>query len=108
MIFFGEPKQLPSVRALNHIIPFILGSKVINIRPCKSSYVHKGEIERLVNEMLQNRIIQHSYNSYASSILLLKKKDNTWRFYIDYRQLNNITIKNKFHIPLFDDLLGEL
>jgi len=109
MIFFAEPKQLPSIRALNHIIPLIPRSKAINIRPYKSSYIHKGEIEGLVNEMLQNRIIQHSYSSYASSILLVEKKNNTWKFYIDYKQLNNITIKkNKFHIPLFDDLLGKL
>jgi hypothetical protein len=105
---FEEPRTLPPARKFDHKILLKAGSQAVNIRPYKSSFIQKGEIERLVKEMLANGVIQQSVSPFASPVLLVKKKDNTWRFCIDYRQLNEQTIKNKFPIPLIDDLLDEL
>jgi hypothetical protein len=105
---FEEPRTLPPIRKFDHKILLKPGSQPVNIRPYKSSFIQKGEIEKLVKEMLSNGMIHHNVILFASPVLLVKKKDNMWRFCIDYMQLNEQTIKNKFLIPLIDDLLDEL
>lgn len=105
---FAEPKGLPPPRSQDHRIPLLPGSQPINQRGYKVPYVQKTEIERQVKEMLHNGIIQESTSPFAAPIILVKKKDGSWRMCIDYRKLNDITVKNKYPIPIIDELLNEL
>jgi hypothetical protein len=105
---FQQPSALPPSRPDDHKIPLIHGAQPIKARPYRYSPQQKIEIENQVKEMLSMGIIQHSVSSFASLVLLVKKKDGTWRFCIDYRQLNAVTVKHKYHVPIVDELLDEL
>ncbi|XBJ04555.1 hypothetical protein VPH35_023472 [Triticum aestivum] len=105
---FEDPQVLPPHRSFDHNIPLLPGVKPVNVKPYRYAPMQKTEIERQVREMLQKGLIQNSTSSFASPVLLVKKKDGSWRFCVDYRHLNNITVKNKYPMPVIDELLDEL
>ena len=105
---FKEPTELPPSRTLNHAIHLLPGAAPVNSKPYRYSPLQKDEIERQVAEMLKAGTITPSLSSFASPVLLVKKKDGSWRFCVDYRKLNSITVKSKFPMPVVDELLDEL
>jgi hypothetical protein len=68
----------------------------------------KDEVELQVQDMLSKGIIQPSQSAFSSPVLLVKKKDKSWHFCVDYRHLNALTVKSKYHVPIIDELLDEL
>jgi hypothetical protein len=105
---FQEPTSLPPTRPSDHAITLFPGTPPVNTRPYRYSPLQKDEIDQQVTEMLKTGVITASVSPFASPVLLVKKKDGQWRFCIDYRRLNSVTVKNKFPMPIVDELLDEL
>ena len=105
---FHEPTQLPPHRPIDHTIPLIQADRPIHQRPYRLPHHQKNAMEALIAHLIQSKMIRPSVSPYSSPVILVKKKDGTWRMCVDYRQLNSNTIKNKYPIPIIEDLLDEL
>lgn len=105
---FTEPTGVPSNRAMTHSIPLLAGAQPFRLRPYRYTPAQKDEIEKQVAQLLQHNMIQESTSPFASPVLLVKKKTGEWRLCVDYRRLNAYTIKNKFPIPIIEELFEEL
>jgi hypothetical protein len=106
---FSTPQGLPPSRSVHdHSIPLVPGSLPPNIRPYRQPFAQKNEIEKMVQELLIAGVIHPSTSPYSSPIIMVLKKEGSWRMCPDFRALNKLTIKDKFPIPVIDDLLDEL
>jgi hypothetical protein len=105
---FQEPTGLPPHRSYDHAISLFPDAVPVNARPYHYSPQHKTEIEKQVKELLAAGLVSQSHSPFASPVLLVKKKDSTWRFCIDYKILNAITVKNRFPLPIVEEILDEL
>lgn len=105
---FREPTDLPPKRQYDHSITLKKGVQGICVRPYRHSATQKDVIEKMVKEMCDCGIIRKSRSSFASPVVLVKKKDNTWCMCIDYLQLNQHTFKKKFPIPIIEELPDKL
>lgn len=77
---FTEPKGLPPKCPIDHTMPILTSANPVNVRPYRYPHFQKQEIETQIREMLSQSIIQPSSSAFSSPVLLVKKKDDTWRF----------------------------
>ena len=66
------------------------------------------ELKAQLQELLSKGFIRPSASPWGSSVFFVKKKDGSFRMCIDYRQLNKLTVKNKYPLPRIDDLFDQL
>lgn len=74
----------------------------------RQPYAHLAEIESNVQEMLDAKVIEPASSPWASNVLLVKKKDGTWRLRVDYRKLNGVMRKEAYPLPRTDMCLESL
>ena len=76
--------------------------------PYMMALVELQELRVQLQELLDKGFIRPSTSPWGASVLFVKKKDRTLRLCIDYKQLNRVTIKNRYPLPRIDDLFDQL
>jgi hypothetical protein len=107
-VFEAIPLGRPPDMGFEHTIELEEGAKPMITPPYRHPRRINDEIEKAIKEFLAMGHIRPSSNPFASSIVLVLKKDGTMRMCIDYRALNKKTIKNRYPIPRIDKLMDEL
>lgn len=102
------PQGLPPIRGIEHQIDLIPGVSLPNRPAYRANPQETQEIQRQVEDLMQKGWVQESLSPCAVPVILVPKKDGTWRMCTDCRAINNITVKYRHPIPRLDDLLDEL
>jgi hypothetical protein len=105
---FYEPEKLPPARDCDHQIDLLPGTKPVNKRAYRLPAYQKDALEKIIDQLIKSEVIRISLSPFSSPEILVRKKHGSWRLCIDYRQLNANTVKNKYPIPVIEDLLDEL
>lgn len=86
----------------------LLQNKIISHNPYRLSLSERLQLKEITDDLLKRKIIRESNSPYSSPVLLVKKKEDTYRLCADYRALNAITTKDRFPLPLIEDQLDRL
>ncbi|KAG8503442.1 hypothetical protein CXB51_001599 [Gossypium anomalum] len=99
---------LPPTREVEFGIKLVPGMAPISITPYRMALIKLKELKVQLQDLTNKGFARPSYLLWGALILFVKKKDRSMRLCIDYRQLNNVTVKNKYPLPRIDDLFDQL
>ena len=83
-------------------------SEPIKMRPYKTLIKNREVIDKDIDKMLEAGVIRRSRSPWSFPVVIVDKKDGSKRFYVDFRNLNQVTKKNSYPLPLIDDILALL
>ncbi|GAU21686.1 hypothetical protein TSUD_242580 [Trifolium subterraneum] len=107
-VFPEDISDVPPEREVEFTVDLVPGTSPISMAPYRMSASELNELKKQLEELLEKKFIRPSISPWGASVLLVKKKEGTMRLCIDYRQLNKVTIKNKYPLPRIDDLMDQL
>ncbi|XP_017406240.1 uncharacterized protein LOC108319577 [Vigna angularis] len=107
-VFPDEIPGMPPIREVEFTIDLVTTAAPISVQPYRMSPAELVELKKQIEELMDKQFIRPSVSPWGAPVLLVKKKDGSSRLCIDYRQLNKLTIKNKYPLPRIDDLLDQL
>ncbi|GJZ98000.1 putative reverse transcriptase domain-containing protein [Tanacetum coccineum] len=107
-VFPDDLLGLPLVREIEFCIDLILGASPVVRSPYRLAPSEMLELSNQLKELQEKGFIRPSHSPWGASVLFVKKKDGSMRTCIDYRELNKLTIKNRYPIPKIDDLFDQL
>ena len=104
-VFMEELPKLSPQREIEFAIDVVAGATPASITPYRMVPLELKELKLQLQELLEKGFIRPSVSPWGAPMLFVKKKDDTLRLCIDYRQLNKLIVKNKYLLPRIDDLL---
>ena len=107
-VFPEELLGLPPQREIEFAIDVVLGATPTSITPYRMAPLELKELKLQLQELLEKGFIRPSVSPWGAPVLFVKKKEGTLLLCIDYRQLNKLTVKNKYLLPRIDDLFDQL
>ena len=107
-VFPEEFPKLPPHREIEFVIHIVPGATLASITPYRMAPVELKELKLQLQELLEKGFIRPSVSPWGASVLFIKKKDGTLRLCVYYRQLNKMTVNNKYPLPRIDDLFDRL
>ena len=107
-VFSEEILGLPPKRELDFTIELVSGAVPSSKAPYQMNILELKELKSQLKELIDKKYIRPSVSSWGAPVIFVKKKDETMRLCIDYRQLNKMTIKNRYPLSHIDDLFDQL
>ncbi|RVW32511.1 Transposon Ty3-G Gag-Pol polyprotein [Vitis vinifera] len=107
-VFPEDLPGLPPEREVEFTIDLVPGTGPMSKAPYRMAPVELKELKVQLQELLDKGFIRPSVSPWGAPVLFVKKKDGSMRLCIDYRELNKVTVRNKYPLPRIDDLFDQL